>query len=53
MEQCVKNVLEIQELTDIISCVLLMHIRNISHNMLMIVGEVVVMCHYQIEQQNH
>ena len=30
MEQCLKNLLEMQELTDIISCVILMHMRNSS-----------------------
>ena len=28
MENCLKNLLEMQELTDIISCVILMHMKN-------------------------
>ena len=50
MEQCLKNTLEIQDLKDIILYVILIHIRNISHNMLMTVAEVVVTKYHQIQQ---
>ena len=53
MEQCWKNLLEMQELTDIISCVLLMHMKNIIHYILMMVAAVLVMHYNQIKQQKH
>ena len=45
MEQCFKYILEIQELTDIILCVILMHMINNSHNLFIIVS-VVLVIHY-------
>ena len=46
MEQCLKHILEIQELTDILLCVLLMHIRKNSHHMLITASTVVIRhCH--------
>ena len=53
MEQRLKNLLEIQELTDIISCFLLMYMRNSNHNLLMMAASVVVMRYHQIQQQKH
>ena len=53
VEQCLKNLLEIQELTDIIPCLILMHMRNSSHRILMIIEAVVVICCHQIQQQKH
>ena len=32
MEQCLKNILEMKELIDIISCDLLIHMINIGHH---------------------
>ena len=52
-KQCLKNLLQKQELIDIISCFLLIHMRNNSHNLLMKVTDVVVMRYNQIQQQNH
>ena len=51
MEKCLKDILEIQELIDIILCVLLMHMINNSHYMLILVESVVVKKHHQIIQQ--
>ena len=53
MEQCLDNILEMGELTDIISCVLLMHMENRSHHMLMSVVAVMVMFHHQVQQHKH
>ena len=44
-EQCLKSTLEIQELKDIILCVLLMNMINNSHNMLIMVAAVVAIQH--------
>ena len=52
-EQCLKNILEMQELTDIISCVILIHTRNSSNNILMTVLSMVVTRYYQIKQHKH
>ena len=48
-----EELLEKQELRDLISCVLLMHMRNSSHNILMMVAAVVVMRYHQIQQQDY
>ena len=53
MEQRLKYILEIQELTDIILCALLMHMRNSSHRMLMTVETVVVNKYNRIWQQKN
>ena len=50
-EHCLKNTLQTQELTDIILCVILIHIRSNSHHMLMTVASVVVKQHHIIQQQ--
>ena len=43
METCLKDLLEIKELTDIISCVLLMHMKKLIHqNMIMKAAVVVI-----------
>ena len=47
-EQCLKNILEMQELTDIILCVILMRMIKNSHHQLMTVSEVVVINYHQI-----
>ena len=44
-EHCLKSTLEIQELKDIILCVLLMNMINNSHNMLIMVAAVVAIQH--------
>ena len=48
MEQCLQNKLEMQELIYVILCVLLMHMINNSHNILMAVSVVVVKQYHQI-----
>ena len=50
---CLNNLLEMQELADIISFVLLIHMKNIIRKPLMMVAAVVVMRYHQIQQQNH
>ena len=52
-EQCLINILEMQELTDKIICVLLMHMRNNSQIMFMMVAAVVLIHFPQIRQQKH
>ena len=42
VEQCLKNVLEMKELTDIILYFLLMHMRNNGYNILMAIVVMVV-----------
>ena len=42
------NLLEIQELIDIIYCVLLMHMKKSIHHLLIILAAVVVICYNQI-----
>ena len=42
------KLLEVQELTDIIVRVILVHMRNIIHNLLMMVAAMVVMHYHQI-----
>ena len=53
MIQCLNNLLEMQELADIISSVIVMQMRNSSHHLLMMLAAVVVMRYHQIQQQNH
>ena len=53
MEQCFKYILEMQELTYINLCVILMHIRNRGHNFLMTVAILVVMHYHKMRQQKH
>ena len=45
MEQYLKNILGMQEITDITLRILLVHMRNNSHHLLMIVAAAVLM-HY-------
>ena len=53
MENCLSDLLEIQEITDIISCVILMHMKK-SINNIVIMSEAVGVVHYhQIQQQKH
>ena len=42
-----------QELTDIISCVILMHMKNIVHNIVSMAASFEVVHYHQIQQQNH
>ena len=42
IKQFLKNILEMQDLTDIILCVILMHMINKTHNMFMTVAAVAV-----------
>ena len=51
METCLKDLLEIQELTYIISCVILMHMKNSIHHILMMAETVGVVHYHQIQQQ--
>ena len=53
MEKCLKNLLEMQELTDIISYVILTHMKKRTHSNMMMEAEVVVILYYQIQQQKH
>ena len=48
MEQCLKNLLEIKEFTDIISCVLLMHMIESIYHILMMSAVVLVMRYHKI-----
>ena len=53
MEKCLRGLLEMQELKYIISCVLLMNMKNsINHLVMMAAAVGVVHCH-QIQQQKH
>ena len=47
-EQCLKNILEMQELIDIIICVTLVHTRNRNYHLYIAVAEVVVMHNHKI-----
>ena len=53
MEQGLKTLLEMQELKDIILFVLLIRMRNRTHNLLDMVSEVEVIFHHKIQQQKH
>ena len=53
MEKSLKSLLETQEITDIISCVILMHMKNIINNLVMMEAAVGVVHYCQIQQQNH
>ena len=53
METCLKNSLEMQELTDIISCVLLMHMKKIIRHHVIMEAAVVVIYYHQIQQHRH
>ena len=48
-----RGLLEMQELTDIISCVLFFHMKKSINNLLMMVLEVEVVHYQQIQQQKH
>ena len=52
-ENCLRDLLEIQELTDIISCVLLIHIKKSIHNIVVMASEVGVVQYHQIQHQKH
>ena len=45
--------LEMQELTDIISCALLMHMKKSINNLVIMTSAVEVVHYHQIQQQNH
>ena len=53
MEQCLKNILEMQELTDIILFVIFMHMIKNRHHMLMTLAAVMVTKYRQIWQYKH
>ena len=50
---CLKDLLEMQELTDIISCVLLMHMKKLINHLVMMEAAVGVVHYHQIQQQKH
>ena len=50
---CLRDLLEIQELTDIISCVLLMHMKNSINHLVMMLDSVGVFHYHQIQQHTH
>ena len=52
-EQCLKIILEMQEMIDKNLYVLFMRMRNSIHHLLMTVAVVVVMNYYQMRQQKH
>ena len=52
-EQCLNNLLEIKELTNIISCVILMHNKKSIHHPLIMAAAVVVIRYHQIQQHKH
>ena len=53
MEICLKDLLEMQELTDRISCILLMNIKELIHQNMMMEAVLVVIHYHQIKQQKH
>ena len=52
-DKCLNNLLEIQELTDIISCILLTNVKNRIHHFLTIEAAAAVILYHQIQQQKH
>ena len=53
MGKCLRDLLEMQELTDIISCVLLIHMKNRINNIVMMAATVGVVRYHQIQQHKH
>ena len=53
MKTCLKNLLEMQELTDIISCVIFMHMKKLIHQNTMMEAAVVVIHYHKIKKQKH
>ena len=53
MKYYLKNLLEVQELKDIISCVLLIHMKYIIRHNFMMASAVLVIHSHQIQKQNH
>ena len=53
MEKCLRYLLEKQELTDIISCVLLMHMKNRINHLAMMVAAMGIIHYPKIQQQKH
>ena len=53
MEKCLRDLLEIQKLTDIISCVLLLHMKNSIDRLVVMAAAVGVVHYHQIQQQEH
>ena len=53
MENCLRDLLEIQDLKDIISCVLLMHMKKSINNLVMMAAEVGVVHYQQIQQYKY
>ena len=52
-EKCLRDLLEIQELTDIILFVLLMHTKKSTYYIVMTAAAVGVLHYYQIKQHKH
>ena len=53
MEMCLRDLLEMQELTDIISCVPLMNMEKSINNILMMAAAVGVFHYHKTQQQKH
>ena len=53
IEKCLRDLLEMQEMTDIISYVLLIHIKNSMNNFVMKKSEVGFVHYHQIKQHKH
>ena len=52
MEMCLSDLLEMKDLTYIISCVLLMHMKKSINNIVIMEAAVGVVHYHQIQQQN-
>ena len=50
MEMCLRGLLEMQELTDIISCVLLMHMKKLINHLVMMEAAVGVVYYHQFQE---
>ena len=53
MENCLRDLLEMQEITDIIPCVLLIQIKKIINHIVMMKAALGVVHYHQIQQQKH
>ena len=53
MENCLRDLSEMQELTDIISYILLMQIKKSIYHLVMMAAEVGVVQYHQIQQKKH
>ena len=53
MDKYLRDLLEMQELTDIISCALLMHMKNRIHHLVMVATAVGFVHYHNIQQQKN